>query len=107
MRNLFDILISGSIRRPALWLASVAFLAGFGSSLARAGDVKLNGPLFKIPDGFTIELIAGPPLVDRPITCDFDDQGRMYVSDSSGSNDKVDKQVVERPHRILRLEDVD
>ena len=51
--------------------------------------------------------VAGPPLVDRPIVADFDEQGRLYVADSSGSNDNVKKQEVERPHRIVRLEDSD
>ena len=34
-------------------------------------------------------------------------EGRLYVADSSGSNDKVDKQLEDRPHRIVRLEDTD
>ncbi len=60
-----------------------------------------------MPAGFVIEPMAGPPLVDRPITAAFDEQGRLYVSDSSGSNENVQKQLAERPHRILRLEDRD
>ena len=60
-----------------------------------------------MPDGFTIEKIAGPPLVDRPITAAFDEQGRLYVADSSGSNENVQKQLAEKPHRIVRLEDTD
>jgi putative membrane-bound dehydrogenase-like protein len=74
---------------------------------ASAGEVTLNGHVFTLPDGYTIELIAGPPLVNRPITGAFDEQGRLYVSDSSGSNDPVKKQLAERPHCILRLEDID
>jgi len=61
----------------------------------------------KVADGFEVERVAGPPLVDRPIVADFDEQGRLYVADSSGSNDKVQKQLEERPHRIVRLEDSD
>jgi putative membrane-bound dehydrogenase-like protein len=61
----------------------------------------------KVADGFVVERVAGPPLVDRPIVADFDEQGRLYVADSSGSNDKVEKQLAEKPHRIVRLEDVD
>ena len=64
-------------------------------------------PTFTLPEGFTIELAAGPPLVERPITADFDEQGRLYVSDSSGTNDKVQKQLEDKPHRIRRLEDTD
>jgi putative membrane-bound dehydrogenase-like protein len=70
-----------------------------------ASEFKLADRTFKVPDGFVIERIAGPPLVDRPITAAFDDVGRLYVSDSSGSNDNVKKQLAEKPHRIVRLED--
>ena len=46
-----------------------------------------------MPDGFEVELVAAPPLVDRPVSMDFDEQGRLYVTTSSGSNDKVQKQL--------------
>ncbi len=72
-----------------------------------AGEQQLNGHNFTLPDGFEIELVATSPLVDRPITADFDEQGRLYVTDSSGSNEPVVKQVVDRTHRIMRLVDVD
>ena len=57
--------------------------------------------------GFEVALAAGPPLVNRPIVADFDEEGRLYVADSSGSNAKVETQLAERPHRIVRLEDRD
>ena len=83
--------------------------AGFVSAgnTAPAAKVKLNGQVFTLPDGLELELVAGPPLVNRPICADFDDQGRLYVADSSGSNEDVQVQVVKRPHRIVRLEDTD
>jgi putative membrane-bound dehydrogenase-like protein len=77
--------------------------AGTGKD-SKTHEVRLNGHVFTLPVGFEIELAAGPPLVDRPITADFDEQGRLYVSDSSGSNEKVEEQLKKRPHRILRLE---
>jgi len=72
-----------------------------------AAEIQLDSHKFTLPDGFEIEEIAGPPLVDRPIVADFDDEGRLYVADSSGSNDNVQKQLAEKPHRIVRLEDTD
>jgi putative membrane-bound dehydrogenase-like protein len=68
-------------------------------------QVRLNGHTFTLPEGFEIELVAGPPLVDRPISADFDEQGRLYVTDSSGSNEKVEEQLKKKPHRVVRLED--
>ena len=64
-----------------------------------------SDPGFTVPAGFEVERVAGPPLVDRPIVADFDDEGRLYVADSSGSNDRVERQLADRPHRIVRLED--
>ena len=74
---------------------------------AVAGEVRLNGHVFSLPDGFEIEHVAGPPLVNRPISADFDERGRLYVTDSSGSNENVKIQLEKRPHRIVRLEDSD
>src|SRR5437763_16160738 len=67
-------------------------------------QINLNGHIFTLPEGFTIELAAGPPLADRPIVAALDEKGRLYVCDSSGSNEKVTEQVVKKPHRIVRLE---
>ena len=64
-------------------------------------------PGITVPAGFEIELAAGPPLTERPIVVDMDEEGRLYVAESSGSNDHVKKQLKERPHSILRLEDAD
>ena len=74
--------------------------------LPRAQETPSSpGLAFSVPPGFVVDRVAGPPLVDRPIVADFDDQGRLYVADSSGSNDRVEKQLADRPHRIVRLED--
>ena len=77
------------------------------STLATAETYDINGHKFTTADGLVIEQIAGPPLVDRPVSADFDEQGRLYVTDSSGSNEPTKVQVKKRPHRIRRLEDTD
>src|SRR5947209_5361632 len=76
-----------------------------GEPTAPVNKVELNGHTFTLSAGFEIELVAGPPLVNRPIVADFDEQGRLYVADSSGSNENVELQLQKKPHRILRLED--
>ena len=67
--------------------------------------IPLNGHRFQVPAGFTVEQIAGPPLVHRPITADFDEQGRLYVTDSSGTNARPAEQWQNPTHKIVRLED--
>ena len=73
----------------------------------QAAEFKIGIHTFTLPDGLTVELAAGPPLVDRPITMAFGDACELYVADSSGSNDPVEKQLAEKTHRILRLVDTD
>src|SRR6188474_1223691 len=87
---------------PALFAVAL-----WPASRAPGAEFKFSGQTFTVPDGFTLERVATPPLTDRPICADFDEQGRLYIADSSGSNDKVDKQLAEKPHRIVRLEDTD
>ena len=79
----------------------------FGLSSGHSAEFKFPNHTLTVPDGFEVELVAGPPLVDRPIMVDFDEEGRLYVADSAGINDPVDRQLKTRPHRILRLEDTD
>jgi putative membrane-bound dehydrogenase-like protein len=91
--------------RPATFLLPLV-LAGLVEG-AGAAEVQIGAHTFTLADGFEIELVAGPPLVERPMMVDFDDQGRLYVADSSGSNDKKDDLLAKKPHRIVRLVDKD
>ena len=68
-------------------------------------ECKIGSRTFSVPDGFAVGLIGGPPLVNRPVSADFDELGRLYVTDSSGSNDPPEKQLKDKPHRVMRLED--
>src|SRR5690349_2797817 len=92
----------------SFWRALSAGLLVVSLAALRAqSTLPPSRPALSVPPGFTVERVAGPPLVNRPIVADFDDEGRLYVADSSGSNDKVEKQLEDRPHRIVRLEDTD
>src|SRR6266436_10026495 len=86
---------------PVIWIFSALFLAG-GLS---AAQFKFSNQTITVPDGFEVQLVAGPELVERPVSASFDEQGRLYVTDSSGSNDKPDQQLEEKPHRVVRLID--
>ncbi|MDB5301519.1 MAG: hypothetical protein JWO87_3182, partial [Phycisphaerales bacterium] len=91
------------INRVRIALIGVALL--LGPRLSSAADVTIDSRTFHLPDGFTIERVATSPTVERPITADLDEQGRLYVSESSGTPDKLEKQLADKPHRIVRLED--
>ena len=79
-----------------------AFAALASAATYEFGDLPLT-----VPDGYVVEQVAAPPLVERPVTCDFDEHGRLYVAESSGSNAPLAEQRANPQHRILRLEDVD
>lgn len=67
--------------------------------------VKRNGQTFTLPEGFTLEVAAKAPLTLRPVAIAFDNKGRLYVTESSGSNEPAQQQLAKKPHSILRLED--
>ncbi|HIK93987.1 MAG TPA: hypothetical protein EYG03_18735 [Planctomycetes bacterium] len=72
-----------------------------------AETVSLAPHTFTIPDGYELKQIAAPPLVQRPIHMCFDDQGVLYVTDSSGNTKKAPAQLKDPQHRVLRLVDHD
>jgi hypothetical protein len=89
-------------------LRSTALLLLLLASFPQAQEPPAaDGPLLQVPEGFTIERIAGAPLVERPIMASFDDKGRLYVSDSAGVNLKGSELIKDPPHRIRLLEDTD
>lgn len=92
--------------RMTMCLAAVV-VATCGQCTNAAETGTDTAPVLKALPGFSVELVAGPPLTERPITASFDEEGRLYVAESSGSNDPVQKQLAELPHRIARLEDTD
>lgn len=59
---------------------------------------------FTLPKGFTIELVAESPQVEHPIIASFDDKGRLFVADSSGSNAKPADQLKTPTNRVVMLE---
>ncbi len=85
---------------------AVGFAAGAQAN-AKTHRMALNGHVFTLPSDFVVELAGATPMVERPIVADFDDEGRLYVADSSGSNEPVGVQLSKKPHRIVRLEDTD
>ncbi|MDP6557513.1 MAG: HEAT repeat domain-containing protein, partial [Pirellulaceae bacterium] len=72
-----------------------------------AETVSLAPHTFTIPEGYELKRVAALPLVQRPIHMCFDDQGVLYVTDSSGNMKKAPTQLRDPQHRVLRLVDRD
>ena len=69
-----------------------------------AADEK---PLPTVPEGFTIERVAGHPLVEHPMLAQFDDRGRLFIAESAGKNLPAAELLTEFPNFIRMLEDTD
>ncbi len=63
----------------------------------------MEGP--QVPAGFTVEVAAAFPDIQRPIFAHFDDVGRLYVGESSGENLNRVQMLEKKPHWITCLED--
>jgi len=82
--------------------AALHFALGATSS---AAEFKFPNQTLTVPDGFEVEIAADSSVVPRPIGGAFDEQGRLYVTDSSGQSDKAEKQLQTKSHRVLLLTD--
>jgi putative membrane-bound dehydrogenase-like protein len=61
----------------------------------------------RVPEGFTIEKVAGEPLIRFPMFAAFDERGRLFVAESSGLDLYAELQALTRKCRISVLEDAD
>lgn len=95
------------MKAPASIVFTTAFLLVVSTACAEDATASFGGKHFTFPDDYTLQLAAGQPLVERPIEACFDDRGRLYVTESSGSNESPAKQLAKKPHRVLRLVDTD
>jgi hypothetical protein len=88
------------MRSPSLAI-TVAAVLGIASQHCHAG------PMPTVPEGYTVELAAGYPLVDHPMMGCFDDQGRLYVCESAGTNRPAAELLADPLDSIRVLEDTD
>ncbi|MFL2479673.1 MAG: PVC-type heme-binding CxxCH protein [Verrucomicrobiales bacterium] len=76
-------------------------------AVCRGEKVIFSPHTFTIPEGYDLARVAAPPLVQRPIHMSFDEDGVLYVTDSSGNTDNAPDQLKNPTHRVLRLVDRD
>lgn len=93
-----------------IWI-SLAWICGQTAPVptlpAQAPTQDIGAHHFTVAPGHRVSQAMVPGLVDRPISAAFDDKGRLFVTESSGSNEPAALQAKTKPHRILRLEDTD
>mgnify|MGYP003663508258 CR=1 FL=1 len=88
-------------------LSIIILLLVFWATLQMWGDSSNEVPGITVPEGFVIEEAVKPGLIKYPMFAVFDDQGNLFVMESSGHTDGTDE-ILEAPNfQILRLTDAD
>jgi putative membrane-bound dehydrogenase-like protein len=64
-------------------------------------------PALSVPKGFVVEKVAQPPLVKYPMLGAFDDDGRLFVCESTGVNMNGEELLEKLPNFVRLLEDTD
>ncbi|MPY88796.1 MAG: c-type cytochrome [Luteitalea sp.] len=94
-----------------LWPIVIVAIAGvavywiFQGKAASPDDVQR--PPLQVPDGFEVELVAAPPLIQHPVMAGLDEQGRLFVAENAGVNLAEDKLLEQLPNSVRVLEDSD
>ncbi|MEX2112213.1 MAG: PVC-type heme-binding CxxCH protein, partial [Pirellulales bacterium] len=89
------------------WIAVCGLLSAWLASTSSVGALATDAVLdsIRLPEGFTIERVAGAPLVEHPVMAGFDDRGRLFVADNAGLNLNAEELLEQRPNMIRMLED--
>ena len=99
--------ITSNLSIGRAWLVALATLSVTGCSTGTTEETnQLN--TIRVSQGFKVELVAGPELVDYPMFATLDETGRLFVFESKGNVYETSEQAVEHPQfRIKLLEDKD
>jgi len=77
------------------------------AAAASAPALEINGAPLVPAEGYTVSVAAASSLIARPVEACFDDKGRLYVTEVTGTNESPQEQLKKAPHRVLRVEDTD
>jgi putative membrane-bound dehydrogenase-like protein len=89
--------------RPVLVSHGAVWLLAAAACLAMVASVRADP--HHVPSGFSIQKVAGAPEIRFPMFAAFDDQGRLFVAESSGGDLYAEIRALTRACRIRMLED--
>ncbi|MCI0462830.1 MAG: HEAT repeat domain-containing protein [Gemmataceae bacterium] len=98
------VLMTGLLLATSTGLALRTAAFGDGAPQKPGGDPAAR---LRVPDGFVVELVAAPPLVEHPLMAGFDELGRLFVAEAAGLNLDEKALLKELPNRLRLLEDTD
>lgn len=97
-----------TLRSRASRLSPLLLVVGFSSFLNPAADHKSQASGLHVPEGFTIERAVDPDLLSYPMFASFDESGRLFVFESTGTNDMGTEKMLKEPtYHVRLLEDTD
>ena len=80
----------------------------FGCNQEEFEETIVSLENYQVTEGFKLEVIAAEPLLDAPVTMDFDNKGRMWVIEMRGYMPNLEGIGEEEPNgRITIMEDKD
>jgi putative membrane-bound dehydrogenase-like protein len=88
-----------------LAIGAAANATDFASELPRIPPTEPADAIatFTVAPGFRLELVASEPLIESPVACEWDENGRLYVCEMRGYSEQRDDGL----SRISLLEDTD
>ena len=97
-------MLVNSIRDSCFLTVAILFIAACAQR--KEAETIPGGP--KVPEGFSVELAAGPDLVDFPMFATLDETGRLFVFESTGNvYDNTADALKDPKFRIKLLLDMD
>ncbi len=95
---------------PAYWLLLwwIGFTGLFSCTSSPSKPTQALTATVQVPEGFTVEMVAGPDLVDYPMFGTVDETGRLFLFESTGNVYEKTEDAINNPQfRINLLEDAD
>jgi len=95
-----------TIKYPALLGLSICLMAGCRNPSFEEPRVSFDS--YTVEDGFELQLVAAEPMIEAPVTLDFDDRGRIWVVEMRAYMPNLEGVGEDAPTgRITILEDLD
>ena len=101
------VLVENVTAKLLLWFAGLILISDAPAQTPARIDYAPFLQGIRVPPGFTIGLAAGSPAIVFPMFACFDEEGRLYVAESSGKDLYGGLKKLTRDCRVSRLEDAD
>ncbi len=85
----------------------LAIISGWIIRSSKPGETDRGLSSISVPNGFRVELAVKPGLVNYPMLGTLDDQGRMFLCESSGKTVKTPEMSSDPTYIVSMLEDLD